>query len=57
MAVSGLQWPIHMAGGGRPAAVFYPFGHPMPYAYGREGEEKAKKRQDHEYFVSKAKPS
>jgi hypothetical protein len=21
--------------GGRPGAVFYPFGHPMPYAYGR----------------------
>jgi hypothetical protein len=24
-------WPLQ---GGQPAAVFYPFGHPTPYAYG-----------------------
>jgi hypothetical protein len=29
MAVSGVVCPQ----GGQPAAVFYPFGHPMPYAH------------------------
>jgi hypothetical protein len=28
MAVSGVAFPQ----GGRPASVFYPFGHPTPYA-------------------------
>jgi hypothetical protein len=36
MAVSGME-------GGRPAAEFYPLGHPTPYAYiiyDRDGHEK-----------------
>jgi hypothetical protein len=31
-ALSGVACPQ----GGRPAAIFYPFGHPTPYAYGAE---------------------
>jgi hypothetical protein len=33
-ARGGQGWPAHRTGGRQPAAVFYPFGHPTPYAYG-----------------------
>jgi hypothetical protein len=50
-----LKWPYGHFMGGPPAAVFYPFGHPMPYAFGLAfGRKKAgsKKRFSSKVFSS-----
>jgi hypothetical protein len=36
MAISGVAYPH----GGRPVAIFYPFGDPIPYTYGKSSTSK-----------------
>jgi hypothetical protein len=51
MAVSGVARPL----GGQPAAVFYPLGHPTPYAYvvGQEAEAEGGSGQSENFMLSK----